>query len=138
MNAALALQRAMKQALVANPALTTLLGGAHVYDEVPRGEPPSHVSFTTIETRDWSTADAKAHEHFVTLEIATNARSRALAQSLCDAVEQTLDMATGAPTLTLEGHRLVNLRLVFWTVGKTKSSGNFGATLRFRAATEPL
>ena len=134
MNAALALQRAMRNALLADTTLVGLLGGAHIFDEVPRGEPPLHVVFEMIETRDWSTVSGKAHEHFVTIEVVTNARSRALAQSICNAIEAVLDQAA----LTLEGHKLINLRLAFWSVSRRKSSENFGATLRFRAATEPL
>ena len=92
------------------------------------------MSFETIETRDWSVADAKAHEHFVTLAVKTNSRSRRLAQDILDEIEQVLDNAA----LTLTGHLLVNLRLTFWSVVREKNSENFGATLRFRAATEPL
>ncbi len=133
MNAALALQQAMRAALLADAPLLALLGGAHVFDEVPRGEPPLHVAFGTIETRDWSTATDKAHEHFVTLEVATNERGRALAQAICERIEAVLDQAA----LALAGHRLVNLRMVFWSVSRARASQNFGASLRFRAATEP-
>jgi hypothetical protein len=133
MNPALSLQQAMRQQLLATPALTTLLGGAHIFDEVPRGEQPFYVAFNGIETRDWSVVDQKAHEHFVFIEVVTNARSRALAQAIGDAIEVALDNAN----LTLAGHRLINLRAVFWSVSRIKSSENFGATLRFRAATEP-
>lgn len=134
MNAALALQQAMRTALLADTALNTLLGGAHIFDEVPRGEPPLYVSFASIETRDWSVMDQKAHEHFLTLDVATNERSRALAQNICNRIEALLDNAA----LTLTGHRLINLRIVFSTVTRTKSEPKFGALLRFRAATEPL
>ncbi len=134
MNAALALQTAMRAALLADTALITLLGGAHIFDEVPRGEPPLFVSFASIETRDWSVMDQKAHEHFVTLDVTTNERSRSTAQTICNRIEAVLDNAA----LTLTGHRLINLRVVFWSVGKTKSEPKFGATMRFRAATEPL
>jgi hypothetical protein len=134
MSAALALQTAMRDALLANAPLKALLGGAHIYDEVPRGEPSLHVRFDSIETRDWSTATDKAHEHFVVIEVTTNERSRALAQAICSAIEVVLDQTT----LTLTGHRLINLRVVFWSVGKLRNAQNYGATLRFRAATEPL
>ncbi len=134
MSPGLALQQAMGQQLLATPALTALLGGAHIYDEVPRGEQPLYVAFNGVETRDWSVMDQKAHEHFVFIEVVTNAKSRTLAQSIGDAIETALDNAA----LTLTGHRLINLRAVFWSVSRTKSSDNFGATLRFRAATEPL
>jgi hypothetical protein len=134
MSAALALQQAMREALIADAGLKALLGGAHIFDELPRGEQPLFVNFAGIETRDWSTATDKAHEHFVVIDVTTNARSRALAQSICSTIEALLDNAV----LTLTGHRLINLRVVFWNVAKQKNSENYGAQLRFRAATEPL
>lgn len=133
MNAALALQQAMRAALLADGALLSLLGGAHIFDEVPRGEPSLYVAFNGIETRDWSTATDKAHEHFITIEVMTNERGRALAQSICNTIEAALDQAA----LTLTDHRLINLRMVFWSVSRAKPAQNFGASLRFRAATEP-
>jgi hypothetical protein len=128
------LQEAMRTALLLHAPLKMLLGGAHVYEEVPRGVPPSAVIFEASETRDWSTADHKAHEHFLTLSIRTNSRSRKLAQGLLDEIEMVLDGAA----LPVAGHRLVNLRLVFWSVTRERNGQNFGASLRFRAATEPL
>ena len=101
---------------------------------MPRGAPPAYVAFDAIETRDWSTADQARHEHFVTLAVRTNSRGRKLAQDICDEIEAVLDGAA----LALAGHRLVNLRLVFWSVARDKNGETFGATLRFRAATEPL
>lgn len=134
MNAALALQKAMRDALLAHAPLTTLLGGQHIYDEPPRGEPPSHVVFDFIETRDWGVKDQMAHEHFVSLEIMTNERGRTLAQSIANEIETALhDVA-----LTLVAHKLVNLRMVFWSVARAKSGKTFSATMRFRAATEPV
>lgn len=134
MEAGLSLQQAMRQALLAHAPLTALLGGGHVFDELPRGANPPLVTFTTLETRDWSVKEAKAHEHFLTLEVLTADRSRSLAQSIAAEIEAALDNQS----LTLAGHQLVNLRLVFWTVARQRSSDHFGATLRFRAATEPL
>lgn len=130
----LALQQAMRSALLARGALTTLLGGAHVHDELPRGAKAPYVAFTALETRDWSTADRKAHEHFVTLEVSTNARKRDDAQAIAQEIETALDGAS----LVLDAHVLVNLRLIFSNVTRTKSTENFGAVLRFRAATEPI
>ena len=134
MNAALALVEAMRAALLADTALTALLGGAHVFDEVPRGEPPLHVSFATVETRDWSVMEQKAHEHFVTIDVTTNERGRTRAQAICNRIEAVLDNAD----LALTDHHLVNLRLIFWNVARQKNDKTFGATLRLRAATEPL
>jgi ribosomal protein S18 acetylase RimI-like enzyme len=133
MNAAQSLQLAMRTALIARATLTTLLGGAHIFDEVPRGANPSHIQFTAIETRDWSVADQKAHEHFITLEINTNARGRGLAQSLAHEVEAALDSAA----LSMIDHTLINLRITSTSVARNSKTENFGATLRFRAVTEP-
>jgi Protein of unknown function (DUF3168) len=134
MNAAQSLQQAMRATLIARTPLTALLGGAHIFDEVPRGANPSYVAFNGIETRDWSVADQKAHEHFVTLEIATNARTRSLAQSIANEVEAALDNAA----LVLVDHKLVNLRIIFINVIRNNKTENFNAVLRFRAATEPV
>jgi phenylpyruvate tautomerase PptA (4-oxalocrotonate tautomerase family) len=134
MNAALSLQQAMRSTLLAHVPLVTLLGGAHIFDELPRGEHPPLVAFTDIETRDWSVSGQKAHEHFITIEVTTNERSRAMAQKIAQEIETALDLAN----LSLVDHRLINLRNIFWSVSRRKSTDTFGATLRFRAATEPL
>jgi hypothetical protein len=134
MSAALSLQAAMRNALLASAPLRAILGGAHVYDELPRGAKAPYVFFNSIETRDWSVVDQKAHEHFVELRVATNEESRTLAQTIGDMIEKILD----GVDLTLVEHRLINLRLVFWTVTRPNTSTSFTATLRFRAATEPL
>ena len=129
---ALALQIAMRDRLLARAPLLVLLGGGHVFDEVPRGEQEPYVAFAGIETRDWSVQDQKAHEHFITLDVKTRSRSRKLAQDIAGEIEAALDGAA----LTLVGHVLINLRLTFWTVAKANE--NFGAVVKFRAATEPL
>jgi len=126
------LLEAMRAALLASDAVKAALGGAYVFDEVPRGAPPAYVEFTGLETRDWSTFGDGGLEHFVGLAVRSNSRSRKQAQEISAAVEQVLDGAA----LTLVRHRLVNLHMVFWSV--VKSGQNFGASLRFRAATEPL
>ncbi len=131
-NPAQALTDAMRTALLAHAPLRTLLGGAHVHEERPRGAREPMVVFEAIETRDWSTADQKAHEHFVSLAVRTNSRSRRLAQQILDEIETVLDGAA----LSLAGHRLVNLRIVFWSVAR--QGENFGASVRLRAATEPV
>lgn len=128
-----ALIEAMRLRLIGHAPLTALLGGAHVFDELPRGEPLPHIVFSACETRDWSVKDQKAHEHFVTLEAKTGARSRKLAQALVAEIDAALD----SYPLALSGQLLVNLSLLFWTVTKDRASGGFSAVIRFRAATEP-
>ena len=131
-SAGLALQEAMRAALIADDGVKVALGGAYVFDEVPRGAPPAYVEFTGLDTRDWSTFGQRGFEHFVSLVVRSNSRGRRQAQEISAAVQEALDGAA----LPLQGHRLVNLGLVFWSV--VKSGQNYGASLRFRAATEPL
>lgn len=131
-SAGLALQEAMRKALIADPALKTLLGGAYVYDEVPRGAPPAYVEFTALDTRNWCCFAEKGFEHVVSVVVRSNSRGRKQAQEISGAVEAALDGAA----LAVPGHRLVNLHMVFWSVMKTGQT--YGASLRFRAATEPL
>ena len=132
MSSALALQMAMREALLAHAPLLALLGGGHVFDELPRGVQEPYVAFAGIETRDWSAQGQKAHEHFVSLEVKTKSRSRALAQDIVGEIEAALDNAD----LTLPDHALINLRLIFWTVAK--SNDVFNAVVKFRAATEEI
>ena len=131
-SAGLALQEAMRAKLIADGAVKAALGGAYVFDEVPRGAPPAYVEFTGLDTRDWSTFGEGGLEHFVSLVVRSNGRGRKQAQDISAAVQAALDRAA----LTLEGYRLVNLSMVFWSV--MKNGQNYGASLRFRAATEPL
>ena len=134
MSPGLSVQQAARAALLARGPLTALLGGSHIFDEVPRGANPPYVVITGVETRDWSVVDQKAHEHFMGIEVTSNSRSRALAQNIASEIELALDNAA----LSLSGHILVNLRVIFSNVTKSPSTSNFGASLRFRAATEPL
>jgi hypothetical protein len=124
----------MRAALATDAELVALLGGTFVFDEVPRGAKPPFISVEQVETRDWSTQGDSGLEHFVQLQVMTAERARGRAQAICERVQAVLD---GAP-LTLAGHALINLRLIFWSVSRTRSEPAFGATLRFRAATEPL
>src|SRR5665213_2138550 len=155
MQPGLDVQQAMKSILASRPALNTLLGGAYVYDELPRGATVPYVMFTTIETRDWSVADQKAHENFVTLEIKSKSRSRIQVQNIIQEIELALDGAA----LILAANNLINLRCVFISAAlpklrqlasagrsklssasasaREKSNQLFTATMRFRAATEP-
>jgi hypothetical protein len=48
-SAALSLQTAMRDALLAHAPLRALLGGGHVFDELPRGSQEPFVAFAGIE-----------------------------------------------------------------------------------------
>jgi Protein of unknown function (DUF3168) len=129
-----ALQTAMRERLLAHAPLLALLGGGHVFEEIPRGAQEPYVVFASAETRDWSVQGQKAHEHFMAIDVKTKSRSRKLAQDIVHEIESSLDEAN----FPLAGHALINLRLTFWSLARDKAQEHFNATLRFRAATEPL
>ena len=155
MQPGLEVQQAMLATLASRPSLIALLGGAYIFDELPHGATAPNVVFTTIETRDWSVADQKAHESFITLEIKSKSRSRVQVQNIIQEIESALDGA--APILL--SNNLINLRCIFISAAlpklrqmvaadrsrinspiasaREKSNQLFTATMRFRAATEP-
>jgi hypothetical protein len=130
-SSALAVQTALRDRLLIHAPLTALLGGGHVFDEIPRGEQEPYVAFAGIETRDWSVQTQTAHEHYIAIEIKTKSRGRKQAEEIVAEIEAAFDSGGFA----LAGHTLVNLRLLFWTV--SRSQEKFGAVMRYRAATEP-
>ena len=53
--AAFALQQAIFSRLTGTPALTALLGGARIYDDVPERTEFPYLTFGQSAERDWST-----------------------------------------------------------------------------------
>ena len=61
--ASAALRAAVHDALVANAALTNLLGGPKVYDEPPRSAAFPYVTLGETRIADFSTGTESAEEH---------------------------------------------------------------------------
>ena len=76
MTAALELQTAIVAALRQSSALTGLLGGAHVYDDVPDSRRPPYVVIGPLETVDWSTSTEEGEEHFIEITAWSQANGR--------------------------------------------------------------
>jgi hypothetical protein len=134
LNAAIALRKAILAQLFADTVLTTKLGGPKIWDEVPRGTEPPYVTFGDAQTRDWSTNSDNGAEHFVLLHCWSTARGMREALDIAARVQALLDEAV----LTLDQHRLIDLRFVQQET-KREQNGRFArVTLRFRATTEAL
>ena len=109
----------MRAALLSHQPLVALLGGHHVFEELPRGAAPAPCGLRRDrDARLEHRRRERAEEHFVTLSVRTNSRGRRLAQEICDAVNTALD----GRALPLAGHQLVNLRVIFWTVARDKNA----------------
>lgn len=132
-SASWALQQAIFAALSGDSALTALLGGARVYDDVPERAAFPYVTFAPGLERDWSVGEAVGSEHAVTLHAWSRGAGRKEALAIIDAVRTRLHDAA----LTLSGHRLVNLRHESSDVRRDSDGETFHGIVRFRAVTEP-
>lgn len=128
------LRKALHAALAADAALAALLGGARIHDEAPRGAEPPYLTFGDARARDWSTGTDKGAEHALVIDVWTEHRGGRASMLIAARVEALLHDAA----LTLEGHRLVNLRFE-QAEARREAQGRFSrASLRFRAVTEEL
>ena len=130
----IALRKAIRNALLANAALVARLGGPSIFDEAPREAIPPYVAYGDGLARDWSSATDRGTEQFIILNVWSLQRGLREALEIADLVGGLLD----DKPLTLDGHHLVNLRLVSVET-RREANGRFArASLRLRAATEAL
>jgi hypothetical protein len=128
-----ALQQSIFATLTADAPLLGLLGAARIYDDVPRGAGLPYVTFGHSLERDWSTASEDGLEHVVTLHVWTGAGGKKNARAIMQAMREALhDQA-----LSLDGHRLVNLRHEFSEARREPDGDLVRGISRYRAITEP-
>jgi hypothetical protein len=128
-----ALRAAIHDALVADTALTTVLGGASIYDEPPRAAAFPYVTIGEARISDWSTGTDTGEEHQLTLHAWSRQGGHREAHMIAGALLQALDDAP----LTLTDHRLINLRFAVADVRREADGRTYHALVRFRAVTEP-
>lgn len=131
MSAANPLLQAIFARLGSDAALTALVPGGIVDRLLPRAVLPCIV-FGDLESRDYSTATEKAEEHFLSLQIWSDANGRRRAGEILERVKKLLDDAA----LPLAGVSLVNLHFLSSRSRREAKTRNFIAEIRFRAVTE--
>ena len=131
--AAAALRAAVHDALIADGALTSALGGPKIYDEPPRAAAFPYVTLGEARIADYSTGDAGGQEHQLTLHAWSRQGGHKEAHIIAGALLQALDDAP----LALADHRLVNLRFAVADVRREADGKTYHALVRFRAVTEP-
>jgi Protein of unknown function (DUF3168) len=131
--AAAALRAAIHDALVADTALTSLLGGPKVYDQVPSAATFPYVTLGDARVIDWSTGTDNGEEHQLTLNAWSRQGGHREAHLIAGALLQALDDAA----LTLTDYHLVNLRFALADVQRQADGKTYRAAVRFRAVTEP-
>lgn len=133
MSAALALRAAVRNRLADDAALSGLLGGAKIYDEVPAGAEVPYVVMADIESREAGDATADGQEHRFTLNIWSQEAGMGQALSAANEVVNALE----GGNFPLEGHHLTNLRWLATEARRASDGRHRMAQLRFRAVTEP-
>ncbi len=131
---ALALQQAVFALLSADAGLAAQLGGARVYDHVPRATDAPYVHLGEMTMRDFSTASETSAE--IRFSIVAWSREPGRAQAL--AVAQTVIALLHDQPLALDGHLLINLRHTATETTRGDATGGRRALARFRAVTEPI
>lgn len=127
------LQKAVYDALSADADLIALLGGARIYDHVPRGAAFPYITFGPSTTRDWSTGTEKGSEHLLTLRVWSKAGGEKEVHLMLEAIRAALHEAA----LTPAGHRLVSLRHELSDAVREPDGETYQGVARFRALTEP-
>lgn len=129
-----ALRKAILACLGADSDLQSWIGANGVFDVPPRGVEPPYVFFSEALSRDWSTALDEGVEQFLTLCVVSEAKGTLEALSVAERVVSLLNEAA----LTLENHRLIDLRFVRSETLREQNGRFARVNLRFRATTEYL
>jgi Protein of unknown function (DUF3168) len=129
----LALRGAILAVALADSDLAAIMGGAaRLYDEPPRASEPVYAVFGAVSADDWSTDTDRGHEQRLSLVVWARPGSARSALLAADRLALLLDEAT----LTLDGHRLINLRVTATTADRDAQTGLARVTLTLRAVTE--
>lgn len=130
----IALRKAIRLRLLSHAPLVAALGGAKIYEEAPQGAVTPYVLFMDAQMRDWSGGESRGAEHFLTLAVISTERGFGAALAAGQQIADLIDEAA----LSLDGHRLIDLRFVSMDT-KRDSGGRFArVAILFRATTEYL
>jgi hypothetical protein len=132
-----ALQRGVYQALAGSSDLTTLLGGARIYDDAPQAAPYPFVTLGQSVIRDWSTGTEDGAEHSLTLHVWSRSGGKKQVHEIIEAIKAVLH----DQPLMVADHHLINLRLNLrheLSEARLDPDGDtFHGIVRYRAVTEP-
>jgi hypothetical protein len=132
-SASTALRAAVHDALIADAALTSALGGPKVYDEPPRNAAFPYVTLGEARIADYSTGTEAGEEHQLTLHAWSRQGGHREAHVIAGALLGALDDAP----LMLADHHLVNFRFAVADVRREADGRTYHALVRFRAVTAP-
>lgn len=129
-----ALQQSIYEALTDDAALLALLGGPRIYDDVPQSADFPYLTIGQSLVRDWSTGSEEGDEHTLTVHVWSRESGRKQTHAIIGLLREALHDRP----LTLDGHRLVNLRHEFSDARREPDGDTYHGLVRYRAVTEPV
>lgn len=129
-----ALKTAIRAALLADVTLTGMLGGAKVFDDVPRGVGAPYIAFAEAVARENGTATDRGHLTELTLHVWSRQGGSREALAIAEVVEAVLDDGP----LTVAGHHTVSLRVTATETRRQPDKDLTRVALRLRIVTEVI
>ena len=133
-SAVIALRKAVRAALITDAPLLALLGGAKIYDEAPRDALTPYVTFGDALARELSTSLYPGLEQVLVLHVWSMQGGAREGLEIADRIAFLLDDAA----MTLDTHRLINLRFSAVETIREDSGRFVRVALRLRAVTEAI
>lgn len=133
MTAALALQKFIYETLVADPALTALIGAGRVFDDPPARIDPPYLVVGPWTVAELGSSTEAGEEHSIDLVLWSSAHGRLQVTQAAGAVRTALAGAAGSldPPWTL-----AMLQFASGRIERDIATRFYRAALRFRAVTE--
>jgi len=128
------LQKSVFNSLVNDGALTVLLGGQSIFDDVPQRASYPYITFGQTSMRDWSTGTDGGKEHTVTLHVWSKGAGK---NEVFEIINVICEKLHDSP-LQLTDHHLINLRCEFSEARRTVDGEKIHGIVRYRAVTEPV
>ena len=128
-----ALQRSVYRALAGSSALTTLLGGARIYDDATQGASFPFITLGQSVIRDWSTGTEDGAEHSLTLHVWSRSGGKKQVHEIIEAIRSVLH----DKPLLFTDHYMINLCHEFSEARLDPEGDTFHGIVRYRAVTEP-
>ena len=126
-------QAAYAAQLLAGSALTTALGGAHIYDAVPHSQAFPYVVLGPGAGRDWSGQNASGAELTLAFDVYSRAQGRSEAAQLAGLASAALTASEPA----ISGYRVVLAEVTRIETDRLKDARTFRARITLRVLIEP-
>lgn len=128
-----ALQKGVYETLIADTALTGLLGGPRVFDDVPDTAAFPYLTIGDDATSEYLTFSDTGFAHAFAVHVWSRASGRGELKQIAAAVIAALHDAP----LVLEDNLLVNLGFLSSLALRESDGRTYHGIVRFRAVTEP-